>query len=72
MSKRMAGYRAASKIKISLPIYKHFNPRNHNFESDITITILEKTTTDLLTNKENYWINTLETIYPCGPNGRYE
>ncbi len=72
MSQRLAGHRAARKIKINLPIYKHFRLPNHNFESDIKVTILEKTTKELLDSRERHWINTLETVFPKGLNSRYE
>ena len=72
-SKRLAGHRAASKIKTTLPLYKHFiNSPNHNFERDKKLTILEKTTRDRLTAKESHWINTLDTVYPKGLNSRFE
>ena len=44
VSKRIPGHRAASRIKFSLLIYKHFDQLNHIFVNDIIITILEKTT----------------------------
>ena len=73
LSKRLAGHRAASKIKNNLPIYKHFlNSPNHNFETDVKLTILEKTALSNLDNRERHWINTLETVYPKGLNSRYE
>jgi len=72
MSKRLVGHRAASSLKTTLPIYKHFSSHSHNFESDIHITILEKTSTSLLLNRETYWISTLETVYPKGLNSHYE
>ncbi len=44
MTKRLAGHRAASRIKTYLPIYKHFaNSPYHCFNNDIKVTILEKT-----------------------------
>lgn len=72
MSQRIAGHRAASKIKTNLPIYKHFSLPNHNLERDIRVTILEKTTKEMLDLRERHWINTLETVYPKGLNSRYE
>ena len=42
VSKRISGHRAASRIKTSLPIYKHFDQLDHNFVNDNIITILEK------------------------------
>ncbi len=73
MNARLAGHRAASRIKINLPIYKHFKTKpNHDFVKDIKITILEKTTTNSLTTRESYWISTLDTVYPKGLNSRYE
>ncbi len=73
MNVRLGGHRAASRLKISLPIYKHFITKpNHNLERDIKITILEKTTRNLLTQRESHWISTLETVHPKGLNSRYE
>lgn len=70
---RLASHRAASKIKINLPLYKHFAGKpDHDFERDTRLTILEKTTTDNLTNREGHWIKTLDTVYPKGLNSRYE
>jgi len=73
ISSRMAGHRAASRIKTHLPLYKHFagNP-DHNFERDATVTILQKTTEDQLSDRENHWITTLDTIFPKGLNSRFE
>ncbi len=73
MNARLGGHRAASRLKPNLPLYKHFLTRpNHNLERDTKITILEKTTTNLLTERESHWISTLETVYPKGLNSRYE
>ena len=72
-SERLAGHRAASKVKINLPIYKHFAVKtDHNFERDTRLTILEKTTKALLDSRESHWISTMETVYPKGLNSRYE
>ncbi len=73
ISHRIAGHRAASRIKTNLPLYKHFiNSPNHTFEKDIRVTILEKTTVNQLDSRERHWINTLQTVYPKGLNSRYE
>ena len=73
LSQRLSGHRAASRIKHNLPLYKHFsNSPDHSFERDISLTILEKTTVELLEARERHWINTLETVHPKGLNSRYE
>ena len=73
LSQRLGGYRAASRIKTNLPLYKHFiTHHNHCFERDIKLTILEKTQRDMLTDRESHWIKTLDTVYPKGLNSRYE
>ena len=73
LSKRIAGHRAASKIKTNLPIYKHFHTRpNHNFHRDIKVTILEKTTREQLITREKFWINALDTAYPNGLNSKFD
>lgn len=72
MNLRLSGHRAASKIKTSLPLYKHLTTINHDLERDFKITILEKTDTESLTARESHWIATLETVYPKGLNSRYE
>ena len=35
VSKRISGHRAASRIKTSSPIYKHFDQPDHNFVNNI-------------------------------------
>lgn len=73
LSQRLAGHRAASSIKINLPLYKHFRTHaGHNFERDAKMTILEQTTKTLLNAREGHWIKTLDTVYPKGLNSRYE
>ena len=73
MSQRLAGHRAASRIKTNLPLYKHFTgQRNHDFLKDARITILEKTSAPNLDSRERHWMNTLNTIHPNGLNSRYE
>ncbi len=73
LSQRIAGHRAASRIKTNLPIYKHFaNLPDHSFHRDIKVTILEKTCDTQLDAREKHWINTLETVFPKGLNSRYE
>jgi len=73
LSQRLAGHRAAFKIKKNLPIYKHFtNSPSHVFGRDIQLSILEKTTTEQLDAREKHWINTLDTVYPRGLNSRFE
>lgn len=73
LSQRLAGHRAAFKVKTRLPIYKHFiNSPGHVFGRDIKLSILEKTTTALLDAREKHWIETLQTVYPRGLNSRFE
>lgn len=73
MNVRLAGHRAASRIKTNLPLYKHFiSKKDHSMERDIKITILEKTSAPLLTSRESLWINRLQTVYPHGLNSRFE
>ncbi len=73
LSQRLAGHRAASRVKHNLPLYKHFtNSPEHSFERDIRISILEKSTTEQLDARERHWINTLDTVFPKGLNSRYE
>ena len=73
LAQRVAGHRAASKIKLNLPIYKHFSSRaDHQFERDIRLTILEQTSRPQLDQREGHWIRTLDTITPKGLNSRFE
>jgi len=72
LSHRVAGHRARCKIKINLPVYKHFTEPDHNFERDAGFTILEKTTTEKLDDRERHWITTLDTVYPKGLNSRFD
>ena len=73
LAQRLAGHRAASRIKHNLPIYKHFNTHtDHNFERDVRLTILEKPPIHSLNSRESYWISTLDTVHPKGLNSRYE
>ncbi len=73
LSQRIAGHRAACRIKTTLPIYKHFSSsKDHIFNRDIKLTILEKTTANNLTTRESYWINALDTVHPRGLNSRFE
>ena len=73
LSERLAGHRAARTKKPNLPLYKHFNTKkDHDFERDTKLTILEKTAKHLLLTRESHWMNTLETVYPKGLNSRFE
>ncbi len=73
LSQRLAGHRAAYKVKTRLPIYKHFiNSPGHVFGRDIKLSILEKTTPEQLDDRERHWIGALQTVYPKGLNSRYE
>ena len=73
LQERMGGHRQASTIKINLPLYQHFTgKRDHDFEKDAKVTILEKTTTNLLLTREAHWILTLDTVYPKGLNSRFD
>ena len=73
ISQRIAGHRKASYTKTNLPVYKHFaGSRDHDFERDTKVTILEKTSTSNLTPRESHWITTMDTIFPKGLNSRYE
>ncbi len=73
LSQRLAGHRAAFKIKKNLPVYKHFtNSPSHVFGRDIKLSILEKTTTERLDAREKHWIDTLDTVFPRGLNSRFE
>ena len=73
LQERMGGHRQAATIKINLPLYKHFTgKRDHDFEKDAKVTILEKTTTNLLLTREAHWILTLDTVYPKGLNSRFD
>ena len=73
LQERMGGHRQALTTKPNLPLYKHFAGKpNHNFERDARVTILEKTTEDLLLTREAHWMTTLETVYPKGLNSRFE
>ena len=73
MQERMGGHRQATITKINLPLYKHFaGKRDHDFDRDTRVTILEKTTKSLLLTREAYWILTLDTVYPKGLNSRYD
>ena len=73
LQERMGGHRQALTTKTNLPLYKHFAGKpDHNFERDARVTILEKTTGDLLLTREAHWMTTLETVYPKGLNSRFE
>ena len=72
LSQRVAGHRAACKHKTHLPLYKHFTGRDHDFERDITISIVEKTTESKLLERERHLIDQLETTYPKGLNSKFD
>ena len=73
LQERMGGHRQATTIKTNLPLYKHFAGRqDHDFQKDVKVTILEKTTTNLLLIREANWIQTLDTVYPKGLNSRFD
>ena len=72
LKQRIAGHRAAFYKKPNLPIYKHFAGKDHNFERDISVSVLEKATPDRLLERESHWINLLDTVYPKGLNSRFE
>ena len=71
LQERMGGHRQATKT--NLPLYKHFTGRHdHDFERDTKVTIIEKTTTNLVPIRETHWILTLDTVYPKGLNSRFD
>ena len=73
IQERVAGHRQAATTKTNLPLYKHFiGKQDHDFQRDIKVTILEKTTTNSLLVREAYWILTLDTVYPKGLNSRFD
>ena len=73
LQERMGGLRQATTIKINLPLYKHFAGRqDHDFQRDVKVTIVEKTTTDLLLIRKAHWIQTMDTVYPKGLNSRFD
>ena len=56
---------------------KHFHEKSHNFNKHAKFIIIEKLTNtkkpkeilrQRLIERENLWIQTLDTIYPKGPN----
>ena len=66
---RMKEHRAASKIKTNFPLYKHFiQNKNHDFERDAKVTILQATTRSRLLERELHWIKSMDTTYPKGLN----
>lgn len=71
MKERFAGHRAAHRSNKNMPLYRHFNTRNHNFEES-KITILEKVkNTDQIMQKETDWITKLDTRLPKGLNSHF-
>ena len=52
-----------------LNIFEHFNVDGHSgFLENVSITFIDKTDPSNPEKQENYWIQTLKTIVPCGLN----
>ena len=50
-------------------LYKYFESEGHTeFLDDVSITLIDKTDGSNPTNRENYWMQTLKTFAPYGPN----
>ena len=69
---RLTEHKTGIKTNTNSPLYKHFLQKaDHNFERDISITILKATTKDNLLKSRNNWIKNMDTIYPKGLNGLF-
>ena len=72
---RLNGHRSSVKNNMNTFLYKHFNTSNGHDFSKATIQIIDildpaKHTSFELEQLENYWINTLDTVYPLGLNDK--
>ena len=59
------------------PVCRHFAQSKHDFNTHAKFTLIETITNrnnpteviqDILRKRENFWINTLETLYPLAPH----
>ena len=50
-------------------LYQHFESEGHaEFIDDVSMTLIDKTYGSNPTNRDNYWMRTLKTFAPYGPN----
>lgn len=67
LKERINRHTAAIRAKKNVYIYNHFNFPDHNI-FQLTVQVIDTTTTDNLTELERYWILTLQTQVPFGLN----
>lgn len=69
---RMSGHRAAYALQTKrTPLYRHFRKRDHDFERDASLSVLEIVPQPQLLIREIHWINTLSVRLPHGLNSLY-
>lgn len=70
LKNRMSGHRAAFSMGKKTPLYAHFRRRDHT--ANWKVSVLEVVPDQsLLLQRENHWINTLNTRLPYGLNSLY-
>ena len=74
---RLNNNRKVNRDKNPILACKHFQNSNHNFQGNAKFTLIEQITKTftttvqlrlLLKNRENFWIQKLEILYPDGLN----
>ena len=79
MNKRINKHRNDAKKLDSIPVDKHFLEADHDFNRDFKLIIIEEITNHSLTKeqirntllkREDFWIQTLNTLEPHGFNDR--
>lgn len=68
---RINNHRTAARRQTNWPIYRHFLTKNHDFDRDHRIIIIEATTKNNLLHREKLWIRRLNTTLPNGLNSIY-
>ena len=66
---RLRQHQMDSRVKTNLPLYKHFlQKKDHDFDRDTRLTILQATTKNHLLVATSNWIKSLNTTSPRGLN----
>ena len=70
---RFRKYRASAKDdkKKTWPLYRYFRQGHHSFENDHRVIPLESCRKENLLEREQHWIDSLQTVIPHGLNSKF-
>ena len=70
---RFRKHRASAKDdkKKTWPLYRHFRQGHHSFENDHRVIPLESCRKEHLLEREQHWIDSLQTVIPHGLNSKF-